>query len=90
MLKFIMDEYDSEGESPENEKSEVNEDPDGSSEEEGFIQGYNEDEEVKVCEECGTALREGKKSFHKEINGEGHVFCSKACAEEYEETLKTE
>ena len=85
-----MDEYDREVDSEENEASDVTEDPESTSEEEGFLKGYNEDEEVKVCEECGTALREGKKSFHKEINGEEHVFCSKSCAEDYEETMKTE
>ena len=86
----IMDEYDLEGDTGEESEAESGDEVEVSSEEEAFLQGYNEDEKVHICEECGSALREGKKSFHKEINGEDHTFCSKSCAEEFEETMKTE
>lgn len=56
-----------------------------SSEEEAFIQGYSEEEEVITCDECGVALRGDfiKKSF----DGETHRFCSPGCTKEFEESL---
>ena len=56
-----------------------------SAEEEGFMKGYSDDEEVPTCEECGAALRETK--VIKEIGGENHRFCCETCAKEYAESL---
>ncbi len=59
------------------------------SSEEGFIKGYSTDEEVIECDECGSAVPEGKKLV-KNINNEERVFCSHNCAQEYEESLASE
>lgn len=57
-----------------------------SSSEEGFMKGYLKEEEVKECSECGTAIK-GDKKVTLDIEGEEFVFCSKNCAEEFEESL---
>lgn len=59
------------------------------SSEEGFLKGYSADDEVVECNECGTACREEKRII-REINEEKHIFCSKTCADEYEESLAKE
>lgn len=56
-----------------------------SSEEEAFMRGYEDEEEEVTCDECGTAIR-GKK-IKKKVEGEIYHFCSKDCAEEFEENL---
>lgn len=48
--------------------------------------GFEDDETVQECAECGTAVKEEKKVI-KEIDGETYIFCSQQCAEEFEETL---
>ncbi len=61
-----------------------------SDEEEGFVKGYAEDEEeIEECAECGIAVRPEKKIV-KTINGEEYTFCSKACADDFEESIKEE
>ncbi|MBI4980318.1 hypothetical protein HZC30_02030 [Candidatus Woesearchaeota archaeon] len=65
-------------------------DDDAESEDEGFIKGFDDDEEQKEeCAECGTAISKEKK-VTKEIEGEQYVFCSDACATEFEESLGSE
>jgi len=54
--------------------------------EEGFIKGYADDDEVIECAECGSAVREDKKIV-KEINSESYTFCSKGCAQDFEESI---
>lgn len=56
------------------------------SNEEAFMKGYREDEEVEECAECGAAVDEEKKVV-KEIDGEKLTFCSKVCVKEYEESV---
>ena len=51
----------------------------------GFMQGYLEEDEAKECSECGGAIRK-EKLVVKEIEGETYSFCSKGCAEDYEES----
>ena len=74
-------------ESPDKDPSgeEMLEDGGISAEEEGFMKGYSDEEEVPTCEECGAALRE--KKVIKEINGENHGFCSELCAKEFAESI---
>ena len=55
-------------------------------EDEGFVKGYAEEEEVFECAECGAAVKEEKKIV-KEFEGESYTFCSKDCAKEFEESL---
>ena len=54
--------------------------------EEGFMKGYMDEEDVKVCAECGDAIKE--KFVKKEIDGEKRLFCSESCAEDYEESIQ--
>lgn len=54
-------------------------------EEEGFMEGYEKEEEVEECAECGLAIK--KKKVTREIEGEEYVFCSNTCADEFEETM---
>lgn len=56
-----------------------------SSTEEGFMKGYLSDDEVKECTECGTTLSDG--SVTREVDDEEMIFCSKSCADDYEESL---
>jgi len=56
------------------------------SSEEGFVKGFSEEEEVEECLECGGAVNPEKKVVRK-IEGDSHIFCSKDCAEEFEESL---
>jgi hypothetical protein len=55
-----------------------------SDEEEGFMKGYTEDEEVEECAECEAAI-EPEKKVVRTIQGEKYKFCSKECADEFEE-----
>ena len=55
------------------------------SNEEGFMRGYSEEEEVPECDECGSAIRESKVVVA--VGGEEHVFCSHTCAEEFAESV---
>ncbi|MBS3124299.1 hypothetical protein J4437_06760 [Candidatus Woesearchaeota archaeon] len=54
------------------------------SQDEGFIKGYSEEEEVSECAECGLAVKEEKKVV-REIEGESFTFCSEDCAKDFEE-----
>ena len=63
---------------------ELLEDGEVSSEEEAFMKGYNNDEEVVECVECGSAIPPGKEVV-KDVEGEKYKFCSKICADEFEE-----
>ncbi len=53
--------------------------------EEGFLKGYSDEEEVGECAECGSAVNEENR-IEKEVDGETLAFCSKSCAEEFEES----
>ncbi len=78
-----MDEFNYEKE----EETVEQEDASGTdaSDEEDFLKCYSDDEEVIECAECGVAVREEKKVV-RDIDGEKYVFCSKECAEEFEES----
>ncbi|PIZ51004.1 hypothetical protein COY27_05100 [Candidatus Woesearchaeota archaeon CG_4_10_14_0_2_um_filter_33_13] len=51
-----------------------------------FMDGYDDDEEVEECSECGSAVHEERKVI-RTIGGEKFTFCSKECADEFEETM---
>ena len=58
---------------------------------EGFMKGYTNDEEVEECAECGAAIKDKKKKVTREMEGEEYPFCSKSCADDFEESMaKTE
>ncbi len=65
---------------------EPTEETDASSTDEGFMKGYLDEKEAVECAECGTAIVEHKK-VTKEFEGESYVFCSKDCAEDYEDEM---
>ncbi len=72
----------------EDEKSTVEEGSLNSSEE-AFMKGYDDEEKIPECEECGSRIDE-EQILKVEIDGEEHIFCTKVCAQEYEESLATE
>ncbi len=55
--------------------------------EDAFMEGYADEDEVKECDECGIALKE--KYVVKEYDGEEYKFCSELCAKEFKESMKT-
>jgi predicted sulfurtransferase len=55
--------------------------------EDSFMTGYDEDDEPQECAECGAAIKEERKKIVKEVEGETYVFCSKQCAQEFEDSL---
>ncbi|MAG60158.1 hypothetical protein CL619_00070 [archaeon] len=61
------------------------EDGEISSEEEGFLKGFEEDEETIECAECGSAVHE--EAVHKVIDGENMIFCSDICAQDYADSI---
>ncbi len=74
----------------EDELSTKEEETEALEEEDGFVKGYSEEEDVDECAECGKALNSEAKKLTKEIESEKYVFCSKDCAKDFEESLKTE
>ncbi len=73
----------------EEEKSEekVAEEDLDTTEEDGFLEGFeDDDEEAEECAECGEVVKAEKK-VARDIEGEKYVFCSKECADEFEESL---
>ncbi|MEK6845683.1 MAG: hypothetical protein AABY26_02900 [Nanoarchaeota archaeon] len=55
-------------------------------EEEGFMEGFEEEEEAMECAECGTKVSPEKK-VTRNVESEEYVFCSEECAKEFEESL---
>ena len=49
--------------------------------EEGFMQGYNEDDLVKECANCQNILDENY--IEHEFNNKKYGFCSKKCLREF-------
>ena len=75
--------YTNEGENAEEKFSA--EDGEISSEEEGFIKGFEDEEEAEECAECGSAMHE--EIVTKIIDGEAVKFCGNACATDYEDSI---
>jgi hypothetical protein len=71
---------------PENQEEPSIEDGAVDSNEEAFMKGYNDDEKIEECEECGEALNPDNRLVQV-IDEEQHIFCSKTCAKEYEESI---
>ncbi len=53
--------------------------------EDDYLAGFEYEEDVEECEECGAAIRD--KGISREINGEMFNFCCRECADEYEESV---
>ena len=69
----------------EEERTVLEDEEDTSFLEEGFMKSYDDDEEVTECAECGTAIK--GKAHHRVLEGDKHTFCSKDCADEFEESV---
>lgn len=54
----------------------------------GFMQGYEDENEAEECVECGVAVSEEKRVL-REIDGEEYLFCSKTCADDFEESMES-
>ena len=80
-----MEDYNPGEEQTTTSEEQYTEDGEVSSSEEAFMKGYNDEDDVLECAECGSAIKEEK--FAKEIDGEQHLFCSKLCEQEFEESL---
>jgi len=83
MKRTDEEEFDS------SEDEEYTEESDTDSEE-GFLDGYREEEEVLECAECGKALPADAKKIIKEIEREKYTFCSADCAQDFEDSLGSE
>jgi hypothetical protein len=53
--------------------------------EDDYLKGFEEEEEVEECAECGSALRDN--CISKEIAGEVLKFCCEACVKDYEDSI---
>ncbi len=51
---------------------------------EGIIKGYEAEEELPECAECGEVIR--GKPVQKTMEGEKFNFCSKDCHTDFEES----
>ena len=81
MKNYVFDEEEKK------DGEEVTEEDLDSSEEDGFLEGFeDDDEEAEECSECGEVVKAEKK-VTREIEGEKYIFCSKECADEFEESL---
>ena len=80
-----MEKYTPPGEKDANEDQLLDESAIDSSEE-GFMKGYSDDEEIEECDECASALNI-ENTVVRTIDDEKYKFCSKLCADEFEENL---
>jgi len=80
-----MEIYEHEITDGEEEKSTVEEGGLDSSEE-AFMKGYDNEEKIKECPECGASIEEDE-GIELEIDGDKQKFCSKVCADDYKEGL---
>lgn len=78
-----MVQYVNDGEDPVERFS--TEDGEISSEEEGFLKGFEDEDEAIECAECGGAVHENP--VNKLIDGETMTFCSNICAEDYVDSI---
>ena len=57
------------------------------SSEEAFMRGYDNEEKIKECPECGVSIEEDEGIIIKIDDGKV-TFCSKICAQDYQEGMK--
>jgi len=58
-----------------------------SSSEEGFMQGYMDEEEISECAECGVAITEEKSVITRCFEEEEYTFCSENCASDFKDSI---
>lgn len=76
--------YDPEG------REKLVEDGEISAEEEGFMEGAEDDGEQGKCANCGAALMDPEHTVEEEIDGEVWWCCSSECADKLREKKKGE
>lgn len=64
-------------------RDELEEDAEITPEEEGFMEGYEEEQKAVECQKCGRVIIEKEDAVKKEINGEHYIFCSPRCADAF-------
>ncbi|MEK6937746.1 MAG: hypothetical protein AABX04_01750 [Nanoarchaeota archaeon] len=80
MKNYVFDGDEKEGEGAKDEDLDT-------TDEDGFLKGFEDDEkEAEECAECGERVKAEKK-VTREVEGEKYIFCSKECADEFEESL---
>jgi len=55
--------------------------------EEGFVKGYEQEEKIAFCNECGKVLVD-ENFIEMEVEDSVLRFCSRECAEEYTKSTK--
>ncbi|PIN86747.1 hypothetical protein COV19_03355 [Candidatus Woesearchaeota archaeon CG10_big_fil_rev_8_21_14_0_10_44_13] len=65
------------------------EDDEISAEEEGFMEGAEDNGQHAKCANCGKAIKK-QNTIEKEIDGDIKWFCSEHCVDKYEEKAKEE
>lgn len=63
----------------------LEEDDEISPEEEGFMEGAENDGEQGKCANCGAALLNAENTFETKIDGKTYWFCSNKCIKHYKE-----
>lgn len=66
------------------------EDDEISPEEEGFMEGAEDDGEQGKCANCGKELLDPENTYETKIDGKQYFFCSEHCLEKYREKKKGE
>jgi hypothetical protein len=66
-----------------NKAEELEDNDEIETEEEGFMQGYNDDIDESKCANCHKVL-EGTEFIEEEIKGKKYRFCSRKCADAFE------
>ena len=67
----------------EEERDELEDDDEISPTEEAFMEGYEEEDKVAKCANCGKALLDIKTAVEREFKGQHYRFCSERCAKSY-------
>ena len=88
VFKIIKDDFEDneEGIYDEEDREELIEGDEIDELEEGFMQGYEEEERVVKCPNCKRIIVED--FTEEEINGHTYRFCSERCATEYTKKLR--
>lgn len=74
----------------ENNPEDLVEDGEISPEEEGFMQGYHQEDKEASCAYCHKIILDPDEAIHKEIDGETYLFCSNFCYEHFKEENEDE
>jgi len=64
-------------------RAELVEDGEMSPEEEGFMEGFNEESKKITCAECKQIIIDSNDAIQAEIDNEELLFCSEECYSKY-------